>query len=65
MKKEFQIFKEEFQIFKEGRTAEKVTIFSKTGEPFDREGKIRQYQFLGYQVFDMNNKLINQKGGTQ
>jgi len=57
--------KKEFQIFKAGRTAKPVTILSKIGEPFDREGKIRQYQFLGYQVFDMNNKLINQKGGTQ
>ena len=51
--------KKEFQIFKAGRTAKPVTILSKIGVPFNREEKIKQYQFLGYQVFDMDNKEIN------
>ena len=50
--------KKEFQIFKHGVTKERVTILSKEGEVFDRKAKIRKYKDLGYQVFDMNNKLL-------
>ena len=50
--------KEEFQIFKKGVTKHKVTVVSKTSEPFDRESKIKKYLSLGYQVFDMDNNEI-------
>lgn len=49
----------QFQVYKEGRTTEgKVLIFSKHGEPFNRQAKIEKYLFLGYKVYDLNGKEI-------
>ncbi len=52
------LMKREFQIYKEGTTNGKVTIMSKEGEWFDREAKIKKYIWLGYTVYDMNDKQI-------
>jgi hypothetical protein len=50
--------KREFQIYKEGTINGKVTIMSKEGEWFDREAKIKKYIWLGYTVYDMDDKQI-------
>jgi len=50
--------KPQFKIFKAGRTADKITILSKDGEPFNREAKIKMYLSLGYKVFSLNDKEI-------
>lgn len=42
--------KAEFKIFKEGVTEGFITIFSKIGEPFNKEAKIEKYKYLGYTV---------------
>jgi hypothetical protein len=52
--------KKEFKIYKKGTTSKKVVILSKEGEPFNKIAKIQKYLFLGYQVFNMNNKQITQ-----
>lgn len=50
--------KPEFKIFKEGTTDSPITILSKNGELFDREAKIKKYLFLGFRIFDLDDKEI-------
>jgi hypothetical protein len=56
----------QFKIYKKGTTTNgKVTIVSKEGEPFNRKAKIEKYQYLGYKVYDMNDKLIRETAGVK
>jgi len=40
----------QFIIFKEGVTERPVTIVSLLNQPFDKEAKIKKYEYLGYKV---------------
>lgn len=50
--------KPEFQIYKKGTTDNKVIIYSKEDELFNRDVKIRKYLMLYYQVYELDDTEI-------